>query len=145
LNTPFSPIFLKGKGNQNLPDAWVFDTGAEKWFSYDSWPPEDTEEKLLWLEENGRLSWNPPGRDAEAFDEFISDPQKPVPYTAPFLSARSFYNRQYLSEDQRFASTRTDVLVYEGEILEENITLGGPVEVELYVSTTGTDADWVVK
>jgi len=145
IEYPFFNHYLKGKGKHNLPDAWVFDTGAEDWFSFDAWPPESTEEKSLWLEENGRLSCNPPGKDAEAFDEYISDPQKPVPYTAPFLSARSFYNRQYLSEDQRFASTRTDVLVYEGETLEENITLSGPVEVDLYVSTTGTDADWVVK
>jgi len=145
IEYPFFTHYLKGKEKHKLPDAWVFDTGAEEWFSYNAWPPENTEGKQLWLEEDGRLAWNPPGKDAEAFDEYISDPRKPVPYTAPFLSARSFYNRQYLSEDQRFASTRTDVLVYEGEILEENITLAGPVEVELYVSTTGTDADWVVK
>jgi len=68
-----------------------------------------------------------------------------VPYTAPFLSARTFYNSQYMSEDQRFASTRTDVLVYKGEVLEDALILAGPLEVELFVSTTGTDADWVVK
>ena len=103
------------------------------------------EKRQLFLRDSNFVSFESPESSEAEFDEYISDPQKPVPYTAPFLSARSFYNRQYLSEDQRFASTRTDVLVYEGETLEENITLSGPVEVDLYVSTTGTDADWVVK
>lgn len=145
IEYPFFNHYLKGKGKHKLPDAWVFDTGSEEWHSYESWPPENTIDKELWLDEGGVLSWSAPGKDGEAFDEYISDPAKPVPYTAPFLSARSFYNRQYLSEDQRFASTRTDVLVYSGEEMEEDITLAGPVEVELFVSTTGTDADWVVK
>ena len=145
IEYPFFSHYLKGKGKHKLPDAWVFDTGSDEWHSYANWPPEKTTEKKLWLDENGALSWTAPGKDGESYDEYISDPSKPVPYTAPFLSARSFYNRQYLSEDQRFASTRTDVLVYKGEEVEENITLTGPVEVELFVSTTGTDADWVVK
>jgi len=145
IEYPFFSHYLKGKGKHNLPDAWVFDTGSDEWHSYETWPPEKTLEKELWLDENGVLSWIAPGKDGEAFDEYISDPSKPVPYTAPFLSARSFYNSQYLSEDQRFASTRTDVLVYSGEEMEEDITLAGPLEVELFVSTTGTDADWVVK
>ena len=72
--------------------------------------------KPLWFKENGTLSWSEPEQQFEAFDEYISDPDKPVPYTAPFLSARSFYNGQYLSEDQRFAATRPDVLVYKGVV-----------------------------
>ena len=145
IEYPFFSYYLKGKAKPELPDAWVFDTGSEEWNSYESWPPSGTQKKHLWLEEDGALSWEAPDKEGDAYDEYISDPHKPVPYTAPFLSARSFYNRQYLSEDQRFASTRTDVLVYKGELMEEDVTLTGPVEVELYVSTTGTDADWVVK
>lgn len=145
IEYPFFNHHLKGKQEHKLPDAWVYDTGDEEWKSYNTWPPKNTLEKQLWLEEDGKLQWKAPIGADESFDEYISDPSKPVPYTAPFLSARSFYNRQYLSEDQRFASTRADVLVYEGEELEEDISLAGPVEVELYVSTTGTDADWVVK
>ncbi len=145
IEYPFFSHHLKGKAKHKLPDAWVFDTGAEEWKSYESWPPRTTIEKNLWLNEGGSLSWVAPQSESESYDEYISDPSKPVPYTAPFLSARSFYNGQYLSEDQRFASTRTDVLVYEGIELEEDIILAGPVEVELFVSTTGTDADWVVK
>lgn len=145
IEYPFFSHYLKGRKEPDLPDAWVFDTGSEQWQSYERWPPEATTAKQLWMEEDGKLSWIAPRKEGEAYDEYISDPYKPVPYTAPFLSARSFYNRQYLSEDQRFASTRPDVLVYKGEVLEEDMTLTGPVEVELYVSTTGTDADWVVK
>ena len=145
IEYPFFSHYLKGERNHKLPDAWVFETGSDEWRSYENWPPENAIEKQLWLDESGTLSWSAPEKEGEAFDEYISDPHKPVPYTAPFLSARSFYNGQYLSEDQRFASTRTDVLVYTGEVMEEELTLTGPVEVELYVSTTGTDADWVVK
>ncbi len=145
IEYPFFSHHLKGSRTHDLPEAWVYDTGLEEWKSHDNWPPEHTIEKKLWLDEAGSLSWNSPDNQEESYDEYISDPHRPVPYTAPFLSARSFYNRQYLSEDQRFASTRTDVLVYEAGIMEEELTLCGPVEVELYVSTTGTDADWVVK
>lgn len=141
----FFNYYLKREGHMNLPEAWVFETGSDQWRSYSTWPPENIEQRQIWLNENSELSWSVPKESIEAFDEYTSDPNKPVPYTAPFQSARSFYNRQYLSEDQRFASTRPDVLVYEGEVLQKEITLAGPVEVELFVSTTGTDADWVIK
>lgn len=144
IEYPFFTYYLKGLGELHLPEAWIFDTGSNQWKSYETWPPEELKVQSLWLDEKGTLSWDAPEKQ-EAFDEYISDPDRPVPYTAPFLSARSFYNTQYMSEDQRFASTRPDVLVYKGEVLEEELTLAGPVEVELYVSTTGSDADWVVK
>lgn len=145
IEYPFFTHYLKGNGEADLPEAWIYDTGREQWNSYESWPPESLRLKTLWLEQHGILSWDAPEKTEDGFDEYISDPDKPVPYTAPFLSARTFYNHQYMSEDQRFASTRPDVLVYKGEVLEEELCLAGPVEVELYVSTTGTDADWVVK
>jgi len=145
IEFPFFRYYLKGEGELDLPEAWIYETGDDHWKSYGTWPPDYLEMTDIWLDSGGSLSWTPPETAPDAFDEYISDPRKPVPYTAPFLSARGFYNRQYLSEDQRFASTRPDVLVYQGEVLEEAVTLAGPVEVELYVSTTGTDADWVVK
>lgn len=145
IEYPFFSHYLKGKTDPNLPDAWVFETGSDTWKSYETWPPESTTEKQLFLDGDGALSWSAPANDAKVYDEYVSDPGKPVPYTAPFQSARSMYNRQYLAEDQRFASTRPDVLVYQGEVMEEEMTLVGPVEIELFVSTTGTDADWVVK
>jgi putative CocE/NonD family hydrolase len=141
----FFKYYLKEEGHMNLPEAWVFETGSDQWRSYSTWPPENIKEKHIWLNESGTLSWSSPEESSGSFDEYTSDPNKPVPYTAPFLSARSFYNRQYLSEDQRFASTRPDVLVYKGEVIEKEITVAGPIEIELFVSTTGTDADWVVK
>ena len=145
IEFPFFRYYLKGEGELDLPEAWIYETGDDHWKSYGTWPPDYLEMTDIWLDSGGSLSWTPPETAPDAFDEYISDPRKPVPYTAPFLSARGFYNRQYLSEDQRFASTRPDVLVYQGEVLEEAVTLAGPIEVELYVSTTGTDADWVVK
>ena len=145
IEAPFFSHYLKGASDPGLPEAWVFETGTNTWRAYDSWPPIGTTGKLLYLHEDGKVSFSPPAPDEDAFDEFVSDPDRPVPYTAPFITCSSFYNSQYLTEDQRFAATRPDVLVFEGEILEQDVTVTGPVEVELYVSTTGTDADWVVK
>ncbi|MEN8228345.1 MAG: CocE/NonD family hydrolase [Bacteroidota bacterium] len=145
IEYPFFNYYLKGEGAMELPEAWVFETGSDQWRAYDSWPPEGLMEKQLFFQEDGMLSFVPPIGNGSSYNEYISDPDKPVPYTAPFLNARTFYNGQYLSEDQRFASTRPDVLVYEGSVVEKDLTVVGPVEVELFVSTTGTDADWVVK
>ncbi len=145
IEAPFFNHYLKGKGKLKLPEAWIFETGSNRWKSFETWPPEEVSEKQLFLQDEGGLSFSAPQGDLNSYGEYISDPGKPVPYTAPFLSARSYYNREYLSEDQRFASTRPDVMVYEGKVVKEAITVVGPVEVELYVSTTGTDADWVVK
>jgi putative CocE/NonD family hydrolase len=145
IEAPFFRHHLKGQEDPGLPEAWVFETGSDTWKAYDAWPPEKVSGKRIYLHENGHLSFSPPTEDEETFDAYFSDPDHPVPYTAPFHSCRTFYNSQYLSEDQRFAATRPDVLVYEGEDLEKDVTVTGPAEAELYVSTTGTDADWVVK
>jgi len=144
IEYPFFSYYLKEEGELDLPDAWIYETGSDTWNSYDSWPPEDLAEKAFYLEAGSQITEQKSESD-QAFAEYISDPFKPVPYTAPYQSARGFYNRQYLSEDQRFVSTRPDVVVFDGEVLEEDLSLAGPVHVELYVSTTGTDADWVVK
>lgn len=144
IEYPFFRYYLKGEGELDLPEAWIYETGSDKWIAFDNWPPENLSEKSYYLGADSRIV-EETSKENQGFDEYISDPEKPVPYTAPFLSARGFYNRQYLSEDQRFASSRTDVLVYDGEVLEEDLTLAGPVHIDLYVSTTGTDADWVVK
>ncbi len=145
IEYPFFSYYLKGKGDLELSEAWVFETGTDNWRAYETWPPNQVKETQIYLQKEGDLSFSVPKGAENSYDEFISDPDRPVPYTAPFLSARGFYNGQYLSEDQRFASTRPDVLVYEGQVLEEDLTVVGPVEVELFVSTTGTDADWTVK
>jgi hypothetical protein len=96
----------------------------------------------LYLRAGGSLDFAPPAEGSDAFDEFISDPFKPVPFT---MQISTDYPRSYPLEDQRFAAERPDVLVYQTEPLEEDLTIAGPIKTSLHVSTTGTDADWVVK
>lgn len=138
----FFNFFLKGKGELKLPEALMFQTGANQWKSYDQWPPKDIQERSLYFHANGKLSFDPPTTRRLAFDEYVSDPRKPVPYTAEITNQRGI---TYMVEDQRFAARRPDVLVYESDTLTEPVTLAGPVTAHLYVSTTGTDADWIVK
>jgi putative CocE/NonD family hydrolase len=140
---PFFNYYLKDKGILSLPEAFVFETGSDQWRSFGQWPPIDAKERKLFFADGGQLSWDgaPPFLD-DGFDEYTSDPSKPVPYT---LRTAARYNRDYFVEDQRFAASRPDVLVYSGEPLAEDLTIAGPIKAELYVSTTGTDADWVVK
>ncbi len=139
---PFFRHYLKGGESPDLPEAMVFETGANRWRSFDQWPPASLAKSTLYLGEGGRLEWAPGSAEGEAFSEFPSDPAKPVPYTAEITTR---YHRAYMTEDQRFASRRPDVLVFRSAPLTEDLTVAGPLEAELWVSTTGTDADWVVK
>ena len=140
---PFFNYYLKDKGALGLPEAVVFETGTDQWRSYGQWPPTNAKERKLFFTDGGRLSWDgTPRVTDDDFDEYVSDPSKPVPYT---LRTGARYNPDYFVEDQRFAASRPDVLVYTGEPLAEDLTIAGPIKAELYVSTTGTDADWVVK
>lgn len=143
IELPFFNYYLKGKGSLDLPEAVVFETGTDQWRSYETWPPADSKEKTLFFTDNGRLSFTPVRDSSNAgFDEYLSDPAKPVPYT---MQTTSRYYRDYFVEDQRFAASRPDVLVYSSEVLTDDLTIAGPIKAELYISTTGTDADWVVK
>lgn len=140
---PFFLQHLKAKGEAKLPEAYVFETGRNQWRKHDEWPPNAAAERTLYFGAGGRLSFERPDLGgAEAFDEYLSDPGKPVPFTDE-TSPGMTYN--YMTSDQRFASRRTDVVVYETEPLETDVTLVGPIECSLHVSTTGTDSDWVVK
>lgn len=141
IELAFFNYYLKRKGELNLPKVYVFETGSNKWMKYDSWPPENTKTVSLYLNDNHSLSFNIPG-SKNIFEEYISDPFKPVPYTKKIVTD---YPKDYMVEDQRFAASRTDVLVYETEVLDSNITIAGNLTADLYVSTSGTDADWVVK
>jgi putative CocE/NonD family hydrolase len=126
------------------PKAWVFETGTNVWRKLDAWPPKGSGTETLHLTGSGRLDPQPLPKEAPqpAFDEFVSDPAKPV----PFINKTGIgMLKEYMTADQRFASTRPDVLVYQSPELKNDVTLAGPIEVELYVSTTGTDADWIVK
>jgi putative CocE/NonD family hydrolase len=143
IELPFFNHYLKGQGPLDLPEAVVFETGTDRWRSYDAWPPAAAKQEKLFFAGNGLLSPEAGTDPSNAgFDEFVSDPAKPVPYTMRTVTG---YNREYFVEDQRFAASRPDVLVYAGEPLAEDVTITGPIKAELYVSTTGTDADWVVK
>jgi len=137
---PFFKYYLKGEGNFNAAEANIFLTGSNQWKKFDSWPPQDVELKSLYLHPNGKLSFTKPSTNS--FDEYVSDPNAPVPYQDGIQANRT---REYMIDDQRFASRRPDVKTYQTDVLTEDITLTGPVLANLMVSTTGTDADYVVK
>lgn len=141
IEIPFFNYHLKGKGaDPKLPEATIFFTGENKWRKFDQWPPEGPD-RDIYLEEKGSLSWIRPAKQTN-FSEYISDPAHPVPYTEDVHLSRT---REYMNDDQRFASRRPDVLTFQTFPLEEDLTLAGPVIANLKVSMTGTDADFVVK
>jgi putative CocE/NonD family hydrolase len=139
---PFFEQYLKGNGDAKLPKAYVFETGTNVWRRYAAWPPNDAEAKTLYFHAGGGLSFDPPASDSPAFDEYVSDPAKPVPFVN-YVSLS--VPQEYMVSDQRFAENRTDVLVYETPVLQEDLTIAGPVSPRLFVSTSGTDSDWDVK
>ncbi|GGC59107.1 CocE/NonD family hydrolase [Undibacterium terreum] len=142
---PFFEQYLKGGKDgaaKPQPEAHVFETGTNIWKTYAAWPPQQAQNRTLYLGANGKLSWQQPENSGSAYDEYISDPKKPVPFVGYTTNS---VPKEYMVSDQRFASTRPDVLVYRSDVLEEDVTLVGPVIPKLFVSTTGTDADWVVK
>jgi putative CocE/NonD family hydrolase len=143
IELPFFEFHLKGAGAWNPPDAWIFETGTNEWRRYDAWPPRTARQRPLFLRSEGRLSFEAPDESADdVFDEFPSDPARPVPYTARVAIDCP---PEFMAEDQRFAASRPDVLVYQTAPLTEDLTVVGPIQAELIVSITGTDADWVVK
>lgn len=136
----FFEYYLKGKGSP-LPKAWVFETGTNVWRQYDAWPPSQAATKMLYLHADGKLSFEPPA-ESEGSDEYVSDPAHPVPFINYIATA---VPQRYMTDDQRFAARRPDVLSYETDPLEEDITIAGPVSPKLKISSTGTDSDFVVK
>ena len=139
---PFFEHYLKGTADAKLPKAYVFETGTNVWRRYSAWPPKDALTRTLYLQPNGALSFDAPASDSSPFDEYISDPAKPVPFVN---YAAKDVPQEYMVSDQRFADSRTDVLVYSTPVLQEDVTIVGPLSPKLFVSTTGTDSDWDVK
>lgn len=133
---------LKSGEKPVLADAWMFETGANRWRGFDAWPPKESKDQALYFQANGKLSFKPPANQDTQFAEYISDPAKPVPYTTEVLTR---WSNQYVAADQRFATSRPDVLTWQTEVLEKDVTLAGPLAADLFVSVTGTDADFVVK
>ncbi len=142
IESRFFEHFLKDSGDHNsgLPEAYVFDSGKKTWKTYSSWPPENVKRQTWYLSENQKLVKN---KGPEEKISFISDLKRPVPYSEDIKTV--FTPRKYMTDDQRFAARRPDVLVFETEILEEDLTLAGDILAKLLVATTGTDADWIVK
>ena len=143
IEANFFRHFLKnnGKGENKLPEAYVFDTGRKEWKTYDTWPPKNTEKQQFYLQPQQKLTKN---AGAVSFEEFISDPKKPVPHSED-IKQQGLTPRKYMTDDQRFAARRPDVLVFETDDLAEDVTMAGDILAKLQVATTGTDADWIVK
>jgi putative CocE/NonD family hydrolase len=133
---------LKNEGKLDLPEAYIFETGSNQWTTYDTWPPKNIEQQKFFFQAKGRLSSSNSATASAAFDQYVSDPSKPVPYTEDVHLRRT---REYMTDDQRFAARRPDVLVYQTEVLSEPLTVTGPVMADLWTSLSTSDADFVVK
>lgn len=142
IEFPFFNHYLKDVPDPQLPKAYIFETGSNQWKKYDQWPPKGAEEKKLYFHPNGKLSFERPTTGSNSFSDYVSDPNKPVPFTNEIRIVRG---SDFMYEDQRFAATRPDVLVFESDTLTDDVTISGNVMADLFVSTTGTDADFVVK
>ena len=143
IEFPFFNCHLKDECGEPLAEATVFETGVNRWREFDRWPPDGLESRNLYLDEDGRLSFDgPSSAGRQPYDEYVSDPAKPVPYTEAVAIGMT---REYMTDDQRFASRRPDVLTYQTEALEAPVTVAGGVLADLWVSTSGTDSDWIVK
>ena len=142
IQFPFFEQQLKGvKPAQPIAEVTSFETGSNVWRRYTAWPPVQAKPRTLYFGPGGRLTWQQPAAGA-GYDEYVSDPNKPVPYIGyPATSVP----QEYMVSDQRFAATRPDVLVYQTDVLEDDVTIAGPITPKLFVSTTGTDSDWIVK
>jgi putative CocE/NonD family hydrolase len=146
---PFFNHFLKDKGDiSQIKEVNVFDTGANRWRDVPNWSPTGSSDQAFYLMEDGKLllasgmTGRPMPARTKTFDEYVSDPMKPVPYTQKITLN---YPRDFMTEDQRFAASRPDVLVYQTEPLSEDITVAGNIKPELFISSSGTDSDFVVK
>ncbi|MFN0020692.1 MAG: CocE/NonD family hydrolase [Pirellulaceae bacterium] len=147
IEFPFFEKYLKGEKLPAPAEATVFETGSNTWRTFDAWPPKGRKMQELFMGEFGRLETKKPQPNEKRyvvprFDEYVSDPAKPVPSTEKITAVMP---NEYMTDDQRFAARRPDVLVYQTEPMTEELTVAGPLDVELWVSTTGTDADFIVK
>jgi uncharacterized protein len=146
VQAPFFARHLKDKG-EKPPEALMFQTGSNKWVSHDRWPPKGSVTRKLFFHPNGKLAFEPPAESGSAFDEYVSDPAKPVPYrprpVTPTYPGREW--QEWMVEDQRFTQHRPDVLTYETDPLEEDVTVAGSLTAHLFAATSGTDCDWVVR
>ena len=143
---PFFAYYLKGKGSGERPEALTFRTGANEWVKHDTWPPKNNvADQRLYLQPDHKLSFTAPSANGpDAFDSYVSDPANPVPYRPRPIQVRSGWTT-WLVEDQRFVDHRPDVLTFESDPLNDDVTISGKVAANIFASTTGTDSDWIVK
>lgn len=142
LEVPFFNYYLKNKGDINkIAEATVFFTGENKWQQFAQWPPANAKTQNLYLQPNGNLGWTKPSAK-NSYTQYTSDPAKPVPYTEDVHLNRT---REYMTDDQRFAARRPDVIVFQSEVLNDDVTLAGPLQAHIFTSISSTDADFVVK
>jgi putative CocE/NonD family hydrolase len=142
LELPFFNKFLKDKGDiSQIKEVNAFDTGANVWKEFSTYNPPNSTDTALYLTANGGLSFESP-KTTDGFNEYVSDPMKPVPYTQKITMN---YPREFMTEDQRFAATRPDVLVYQTEPLTADLTVAGDIKPALFISSSGTDSDFIVK
>jgi hypothetical protein len=144
IEFPFFSSLLKGRTDPKLPEAYVFETGRNQWHTLAAWPPKNVQARSLYLAAGGRLTVDqaPADPSGTACDEYVSDPAKPVPYTAAVAIGMT---QEHMIENQRFAARRPDVLAYQSDVLAEDVTIAGPIVASLHVATSGTDSDFVVK
>jgi putative CocE/NonD family hydrolase len=141
IEFPFFEKYLKDESHPAPAEATVFETGGNAWRTFDHWPPKDAKEQQLFLRDDGKLDFQPPA-SSDGFDEYVSDPARPVPFTDKVTPTMAI---EYMVDDQRFASRRPDVLVYQTAAFEDDFVIAGPLAVDLWISTSGTDADFIVK
>ena len=143
IEFPFFKHYLEGGEDLSLPAATAFETGDNRWRRFDSWPPKEATPRMLYLHSGGTLSLvEPLGKEGNAFDQYVSDPARPVPFLE---QPNTGMKPDYMAYDQRFTAARPDVLVYQTEPLAADLTIAGSVRPTLFVSTSGTDSDWIVK
>jgi putative CocE/NonD family hydrolase len=141
IQRPFFAFYLHGKGDGKFAEAYIFESGENKWHTFDAWPPREAKPRSIYLRENGMVSFDPP--PTAGCDSYVSDPKHPIPYIARPVDGTRW--RQWLVEDQRFVDNRSDVLTWRSDPLSDDVVIAGDVTAHLFAKTTGTDADWVVK
>jgi len=140
IQVDFFNHYLKNKGRFNAAEATIFFTGVDQWKTFQHWPANKAKKRTWFLESDHALSLT--HHKSKGYDEYVSDPANPVPYYSQRSDGRV---NEYMTADQTFASERKDVLTYTSDSLQTNVTLAGPITADLFVSTTSTDADFVVK
>ncbi len=143
IQRPWFAYYLHGTGDGHFPEAQLFETGGNRWRSFSAWPPSEAKPRDIFLQANGILSFDRPASASSAFDAFTSDPALPVPFMPRPITEDGWAT--WLEQDQRFVEDRSDVLTWKSAALTEDLTIAGDVVAHLFASTTGTDADWVVK